>query len=365
MLNRNVPGTVSADSETVASAAVHQAAAHFSVFLSNYNHVRYLPFALDAILQQSLQPREIYLIDDASTDGSQRVVEAYAARHPRIRLVMHQRNCGVMANLAEWLADNSDDFVYFAAADDVILPGMFEKSLAMLTRFPAAGLCSASSLLMSLDGQDLGRIATHAPARAPCYVPPEAAKQILMRRDSWFMGNTALYRRSALRRVGGFDAPLAGFADGFACRVIAATCGACYIPEALAYWRKSPDGMAGQATGNAELARAIADRAAYLVQERYADVFPPGYAKRLRRRLLYQGAASASHWNKNSRRDLELLLQPLSLLDRLCLMAADALPFGQRWLVTTYLQLRLRPRDVFDRLGLVLSEARPAGRRLS
>lgn len=346
-------------------AAVRQAAARFSVFLSNYNHGRFLARALDAILQQSVQPREICLIDDGSTDGSAAIIDNYASRHSHIRAVKHAQNRGVMVNLSEWLAANDDEFVYMAAADDVILPGLFEKSLAMLCQFPLAGVCTASSLLMSVEGENKGRIATHAPCDVPCYIPPEAAKRILMRHDGWFMGNTAVYRRSALRRAGEFDVKLGGFADGFACRVIAAMQGACYLPETLAYWRRSPDGMAGRMVSDPEVSRAVAERAAVLIRGRLREVFSRGYEERLRRRLLYQGALAAMAWNDRSRSHLEILLRPLSAVDRASIALTNRLPFGRRWFMTSYLALRLRPLDVLDRFGLALRGASPPGRRLT
>ncbi|KAB2939008.1 MAG: glycosyltransferase [Hyphomicrobium sp.] len=355
-----------ATDEVAASSAtaVSNAVARFSVFLSNYNHGRYLPEALDAILEQSIQPHEIYLIDDGSTDGSPQIIDEYACRYANVRSIKLAYNRGFMANLEEFLATTDAEYIYMAAADDVVLPGLFEKSLAMLQRFPAAGLCSASSLLMSLDGKNLGRIATHEPARTPCFIPPEVANRLLMRRDGWFMGNTTIYRRSALRRIGDFDAPLAGFADGFACRVIAATCGACYIPDVLAYWRRSPEGMAGQMTRNAEVARAIADRASILVRERYASDFAPGYGERLHRRLLYQGAVAATQWADGSRAYLEQLLGPLRPVDRAALAFIKATPLGKQRLAMAYLALRLRPHDVVDRLAMALRGETPPGSRL-
>ena len=40
--------------------------ADLTVVLANYNHARYLPRSLDAILSQSVRPRELIALDDAS-----------------------------------------------------------------------------------------------------------------------------------------------------------------------------------------------------------------------------------------------------------------------------------------------------------
>src|SRR5260221_386227 len=80
---------------------VARAAASLCVFLSNYNHGRFLPHALDALLAQSVQPRQIYLIDDGSTDDSVVILNRSAATSSIIRLVIHDRNRGIYANMAD------------------------------------------------------------------------------------------------------------------------------------------------------------------------------------------------------------------------------------------------------------------------
>jgi len=57
-----------------------------SVIMSNYNHSRFLPEALDAIVNQSRQPDEFIIIDDASTDNSVEIIQSYASRYPFIKL---------------------------------------------------------------------------------------------------------------------------------------------------------------------------------------------------------------------------------------------------------------------------------------
>src|SRR6266540_3959461 len=122
---------------------LEMAAPKLSVVVPTYNHAHYLPRALDAILGQSLQPREVIIVDDASTDGSQRLIEDYARKHPAIRAVRNERNLGVVASLNRGAELSSGEYLVFAASDDYILPGFYEKSIALLERFPQAGLSTA------------------------------------------------------------------------------------------------------------------------------------------------------------------------------------------------------------------------------
>lgn len=64
-----------------------------SVFLGNYNHGRFIGQALDALLAQSVRPERIYVVDDASSDNSQAIIETYKLRHPEvIQVTLRDRN---------------------------------------------------------------------------------------------------------------------------------------------------------------------------------------------------------------------------------------------------------------------------------
>src|SRR5579871_3702368 len=112
-----------------------------SVVMINYNHGRYLPVSLGAILQQSLPATEIVFVDDCSTDNSMEVIEDFARRHPTIRVHRNEKNLGVVGACNRGLSLARGQYIYFAAADDEVLPGLFEKSLNLVAKHPEAALC--------------------------------------------------------------------------------------------------------------------------------------------------------------------------------------------------------------------------------
>src|SRR5687768_4683791 len=116
-----------------------------SVVMPNYNHGRYLARSLPAVLGQSLPPLEVIIIDDASTDNSADIIQDFARRYPLIRFHRQDRNQGVVAAMNLGLNLARGQYIYYAAADDEALPGLFEKSLTLLSRYPDASLsCSIS-----------------------------------------------------------------------------------------------------------------------------------------------------------------------------------------------------------------------------
>jgi glycosyltransferase involved in cell wall biosynthesis len=69
-----------------------------SVVVVNYNNSRFLRKALDSVVGQSLQPTEVVVADDCSTDDSCAIVAEYVRDHPFVRLSRNARNLGPAGN---------------------------------------------------------------------------------------------------------------------------------------------------------------------------------------------------------------------------------------------------------------------------
>src|SRR6267378_1457403 len=103
-----------------------------SVVVPNYNHARYLPTCLKAILAQSVTPIELIVVDDASTDNSIEVIKQFVTQNPLVRLVQNEKNMGVALTQNRGLTLARGEYIFMQAADDEVLPGLFEKSLRLL-----------------------------------------------------------------------------------------------------------------------------------------------------------------------------------------------------------------------------------------
>ena len=204
--------------------------ADLSVVMPNFNHAHYLPRALDAIFAQSVQPREMVVVDDASTDDSVRVLEGYARRFPHLKVVRNERNLGVVGAMNRGAQLAAGRFLGFAAADDYVLPGFYEKTVALFEQHPQAGLCFAyDSFQFGVDGRVEPNPSGWPAGRADYYPPAEVAR--LLRHT--IPGHSGIFRADALRAAGWFDPALAWYCDWFANLTLAFRHGACHVPEAL------------------------------------------------------------------------------------------------------------------------------------
>ena len=69
-----------------------------SVCIPSYNCARYLPEAIESVLEQEFRDFELLIIDDASTDGSRAIIEKYAALDYRVDVQSNPVSLGAVPN---------------------------------------------------------------------------------------------------------------------------------------------------------------------------------------------------------------------------------------------------------------------------
>lgn len=107
-----------------------------SVVVPVYNALPYLRESLDSILAQTFPYFELICVDDGSTDGSAEVLDAYARKEERLK-VIHQKNSGAGAARNRGLELIQGKYVLFLDADDIYQSDMFEKMFACAERCQA------------------------------------------------------------------------------------------------------------------------------------------------------------------------------------------------------------------------------------
>lgn len=259
--------------------------ATLTVFMPNFNHAAYLPQAIEAILGQSRQPDEFLILDDCSTDQSTEIIESYARRYPVIRFLRRTTNQGAVTSINELLAAANGDYVYGAAADDYVLPGMIEHSMGAAERYPQAGVVFGKMMMIDAAGAKLRDIP--APEwSTTCYASPQQfLKEYLDRHPPYAsLSGATIYRRDRLAEVGGFRPELGHWSDTFAIRAIALRYGAAYVPQPFMVWRKVPGSLSNSAQQTLRKNRQIIDRAASLMRSpAFTDRFPEAHVRRWRR----------------------------------------------------------------------------------
>lgn len=104
-----------------------------SVIIPVHNTEALLDRTLGSLVRQTLRDIEILCVDDGSTDGSLGVLQAWAQKDPRIRVIASPQNQGVAAARNAGFAESRGDYVYYLDSDDWIdddhLAAMHAKAL--------------------------------------------------------------------------------------------------------------------------------------------------------------------------------------------------------------------------------------------
>ena len=102
-----------------------------SVLLPVYNAQAYLVEAVDCILAQTLEDWELICVDDGSTDASLTILEDYASKHTRIRVIT-RANTGIVGALNDALDAARGDYIARMDADDWCAELRFDRQVAHL-----------------------------------------------------------------------------------------------------------------------------------------------------------------------------------------------------------------------------------------
>ena len=133
-----------------------------SVIIPNYNHALYLHQRIDSVLNQTLQPYEIIILDDCSTDNSVEIIESYLVKYPGIQFIKNDVNSGSTFN--QWnkgVTIAKGDLIWIAESDDVAEFTFLEKMVEPFTAEKTLSLAFCQSNRMNEQGSVVGTWLNH------------------------------------------------------------------------------------------------------------------------------------------------------------------------------------------------------------
>ncbi|MDR2156164.1 MAG: glycosyltransferase [Clostridiales Family XIII bacterium] len=97
-----------------------------SVIIPVYNTERYLERCLDSVVGQTMEDMEILLVNDGSTDGSERILLACLAGHPDKIVYLKKENGGLSSARNCGMRRATGEYIAFVDSDDFVERDMFE-----------------------------------------------------------------------------------------------------------------------------------------------------------------------------------------------------------------------------------------------
>lgn len=128
---------------------------HLSIGMPVFNGERYLEQALDSLLSQTYPDFELIISDNASTDRTWEICQAYANSDRRIRCIRNETNLGASRNFNRLFELSSGDYFKWAAHDDLCAPLFLERCVEALDRDSSVVLCYARTRAIDEMGRAL------------------------------------------------------------------------------------------------------------------------------------------------------------------------------------------------------------------
>jgi len=99
----------------------------FTIGIPVYNVEKYVAKCLDSVLGQNFDDFEIIAVDDGSPDGSIDILNAYAERDSRIKII-RRKNCGVSSARNTIITFAEGRYIFFLDSDDFMLDDVLQKA---------------------------------------------------------------------------------------------------------------------------------------------------------------------------------------------------------------------------------------------
>src|SRR5690349_3684785 len=166
-----------------------------TVLMPVYNAERFVTQTAESVLAQTFGDFEFLIINDGSTDRSPEILQDFANRDPRIRLVSRP-NTGYVVALNEGLEKARGEFVARIDADDLADPRRLELQVARMRTESNLVALGSNAWAMDEDGRMLGDYdvpLTH-----------EDIEAAHLKGSSSIHHPAVMFRPEAVKRVGGY-----------------------------------------------------------------------------------------------------------------------------------------------------------------
>jgi glycosyltransferase involved in cell wall biosynthesis len=205
-----------------------------SILIPAFNSQKWIADTLRSAIAQTWPRKEIIVVDDGSTDQTLAVAREFACDSVH---VVTQRNHGAAAARNNAFSLSQGDYIQWLDADDLIAPDKIARQIEALHHSP-----SKLTLLSGAWGRFLYRYyrAKFVPTALWCDLSPAEWLIRKMGQNLHMQTATWLVSRELTEAAGPWDTRLLGDDDGeYFCRVLLASNGVRFVPEAKVYYRAS------------------------------------------------------------------------------------------------------------------------------
>lgn len=173
-----------------------------SIICGSYNYGRFIGATIRSVLAQTHSGWELIIIDDASTDDSVEVIQAF--QDPRIRLIVNGKQQGLPANWEIAFRESKGRYVMNLDSDDQLSSDQIFKQIKFLDANPKMAVLG--TFLREVDAQ--GATVIRSSTESWYNFPLDFSNLRNWTLQNRIAHSGAVVRRSAREQVNGFDTDL-------------------------------------------------------------------------------------------------------------------------------------------------------------
>jgi glycosyltransferase involved in cell wall biosynthesis len=223
-----------------------------------YNCADYLKDAIESILGQTFRHFEFIIVNDGSTDNTFNLLNEYASKDSRIRII-NQDNSGIVAALNSGLHAAKTEWIFRMDGDDIALPHRFEAQVKAIEKNNDLVLLGGWCQQIDAKGDSI-RVNKYPARHAALISKLETLKP-------FFPHPTACYKKSVVMKLGGYRARFQHAEDtDLWLRMIGSGHFGC-LPTSVLRLRKHSANVSNLAEGRIQLVRSLAARICHLRQK--------------------------------------------------------------------------------------------------
>jgi len=200
-----------------------------SVVIPTYNRAEFIERALCSVLSQSYSDLEVIVVDDASTDDTQKKVRALQQTDHRIHYFAHDINRGAQAARNTGIQEAQGKYIAFLDSDNEWLPQKLNLQMALFSqRDQSFGAIYCGFQKVSQNGEMLRE-----------YTPRLRGVIYQQALGEWVADtSTLVVRKDILDKIHGFNVDIRAYQEWDLCIRLAGECKFDFIPECLVLYHE-------------------------------------------------------------------------------------------------------------------------------
>jgi teichuronic acid biosynthesis glycosyltransferase TuaG len=169
-----------------------------SVVMPSYNHARFISQSIDSVLRQDINDFELIIVDDASNDTSQQIIERYAEQESRVKAIFHDSNAGIAKTFNDGIEMARGRFIAQLASDDVWVKNKLRRQLAVVEQDENLVVWCEGEVI-DLKGQPIGKSFSEFHGNVSKKKSGNIFQELL--KGNYIFGTTLVYKNTNLGEI--------------------------------------------------------------------------------------------------------------------------------------------------------------------